>query len=172
MAEVADTIESGQDPVRGEASNGAGYAGEAAEAEGGQESANVPQPSFLDALFTPEGITMFTLAVIVDVLEIVFDLTVVGFVVALALDIFAYAVIGGWMMVRGSDVKVSEKAAETLKKATKEQFKKISTKQAKWTKRLKWMRPVLPIFELIPFVSIVPCWIVAVYFELKYGKMG
>ncbi len=135
------------------------------------EAATIEEsPSFLDSLFTPEGISMMSLAVIVDVLEIVFDLTGVGAVVALALDILAYVVIGGWMMGRGSDVKVSERAAQTLKKATKEQFTKISTKSQKWTKRLKWMRPALPLFEMIPFVSIVPCWIVAVYFELKYGK--
>lgn len=175
MAEAVDTIEAGQDiagPVRGEASNGAGYAGEEIEAEGEQESKSVSQPSFLDALFTAEGMVMFGLAVIVDVLEIVLDLLVVGAVVALALDIAAYAIIGGWMMMRGSDVKVSEKAAENLKKATKRQFEKISTRSEKWAKRLKWVRTTVPIFELIPFISIVPCWIVAVYFELKYGKSG
>ena len=125
-------------------------------------------PRFLDALFTPEGISMMSLAVIVDVLEIVFDLTGVGAVVSLALDILAFVVIGGWMMGRGSDVKVSERAGETLKKATKQQFE---TASAKWQKRLRWARITVPMFELIPFVSIVPCWIVEVYFELKYGKM-
>ncbi len=127
-------------------------------------------PSFLDALFTPEGMSMMTLAVIVDVLEIVFDLTGVGAIAALALDILAFVIIGGWMMGRGSDIKVSEKAAKTLKKATKEQFERMSARPAKWSKRLKWARITVPIFEMIPFVSIVPCWIVAMYFELKYGK--
>ncbi|MDD4990373.1 MAG: hypothetical protein PHW31_03625 [Candidatus Pacebacteria bacterium] len=175
MAEAVDTIESSQNitgPVRGGASNGAGYIDEATEAEEEQESVSVPEPSFLDALFTAEGMVMFGLAVIVDVLEVVLDLTGVGALVALALDIAAYAIIGGWMMTRGSDVKVSKRAGETLKKAAKEQFEKISSKQAKWAKRLKWMRPVLPLFEMIPFISIVPCWIAAVYFELKYGKSG
>ena len=145
----------------------ADYVGDTTE---GTESLETKAPSFLDALFTPEGITMFSLAIIVDVLEIVLDITGVGAVAALALDIAAYVIIGGWMMARSSDVKVSEKAAETLKKATKEQFTKFSAQSEKWAKRLRWARITMPIFEMIPFVSIVPCWIVGVYFELKYGK--
>ncbi len=155
MVEAVNTIESGQDI--------ADYA---------NEGASVSKPSFLNALFTAEGLIMFFLAVIVDVVEVVLDLTGVGAVVALALDIGAYAIIGGWMMSRGSDVSVSKRAGETLKKGAK-QIAAIakSAKSAKWSKRLKWMRPLLPLFELIPFVSIVPCWIVGVYFELKYGKV-
>jgi len=129
-------------------------------------------PRFLDNFFTPEGISMMTLALVVDVVEIVLDLTGVGAVAALVLDIVAYVVIGGWMMTRGGNVQVSEKAAKTLKKATKEQFEKVSTKSQKWAKRLRWARFTVPAFELIPFVSIVPFWVVGVYLELKYGKSG
>ena len=132
--------------------------------QGGQEKQE--QPSFWKGYFTTEGVFMMGLALVVDILEIVLDLTGVGAIVQIAIDIAAFLIIGGWMMSRGSDIKVSKRAAENLKKVTKKQFEAAS---AKWAKRLKWMRVVMPIFELIPFVSIVPMWVVGVYFELKYG---
>lgn len=124
------------------------------------------QPSFWKGFFTPEGIIMMGLALVVDILEIILDITVVGALPQIAIDIAAFLIIGGWMMSRGSDIKVSQKADDNLKKVTKEQFE---TASAKWAKRLKWARITVPIFELIPFVSIVPMWVVAVYIELKYG---
>jgi len=124
------------------------------------------QPSFWRGLATPEGIFMMGLALIVDILEIFLDITVVGALPQIAVDLAAFLIIGGWMMSRGSNIKVSEKAAESLKKVTKEQF---TTASVKWAKRLEWARVTVPVFELIPFVSIVPLWVVAVYLELKYG---
>ncbi|MEK7103956.1 MAG: hypothetical protein AAB842_00970 [Patescibacteria group bacterium] len=124
------------------------------------------QPSFWKGFATPEGIFMMGLALIVDVLEIVLDLTGVGAIVQIAIDIAAFLIIGGWMMSHGSDIKAPQKAVDNLKKAGKKQFE---TASAKWAKRLKWMRFSMPIFELIPFISIVPMWVVGVYYELKYG---
>lgn len=133
--------------------------------QGGQEKQE--EPSFWRGYFTPEGIFMMGLALVVDILEIVLDLTGVGAIVQIAIDIAAFLIIGGWMMSRGSaDIQVSKKASENLKKVSKKQFE---TASAKWAKRLKWMRFSMPVFELIPFVSIVPMWVVGVYFELKYG---
>lgn len=124
------------------------------------------QPSFWRGFATPEGVFMMSLALVVDIAEIFLDITVVGALPQIALDLAAFIIIGGWMMSRGSNIKVSEKAAENLKKVSKQQF---ATASAKWAKRLEWARVTVPVFELIPFVSIVPLWIVAVYLELKYG---
>ena len=39
----------------------------------------------------------------------------------------------------------------------------------KWGKRLKWLRPLMIGIEVIPIIGSAPCWIVAVYLELKHG---
>lgn len=120
---------------------------------------------FLDNLLTAEGFCMMSLAVIVDVAEIILDIFVVTALVSLILDIAAILIIGGWMFLRSGEIAVPKRTVEKAKGTIK-----TTVKGTKWTKRLKWLRPVLAVFELIPFLSIVPCWIVVVYFDLKYGS--
>ena len=125
-------------------------------------STDFNKPSFWRGLLTPEGLIMFPLAVIIDIIEIVCDVFVESFIIAAVLDAVAYLLIGGWMLVRGSNAKVSERSVKTLQQ--------VSTKMAKTEKWVRWARITAPLFELIPFVSIVPCWAIAVYIELKYGN--
>ncbi len=109
--------------------------------------------------FSPVGVAMMSLAVICDVGELVVELIpVVGQALSIAIDFIALILIGGWMYFKSGEVSVPKKTAGKIGKMTK------------WTKRLKWLRPVCLVIEMIPIASsILPLWIVAVYFELKYG---
>lgn len=43
------------------------------------------------------------------------------------------------------------------------------TEAIKWAKRLKWLKPVMFIIEMIPIVGSLPCWFLAVYYEIKHN---
>jgi len=107
---------------------------------------------------SPEGIIMMMTSFLVDIGELFIPLEPID-----PLDIFAIVFFGAWMvfrsMIKGKkpEIRVSKKAAATVQKA------------AKWAKRLKWLRPVLFILEMIPLVGAAPFWVVAVYLELKHG---
>lgn len=109
--------------------------------------------------FSPVGIAMMTLATICDVSELIVELIpVIGQALSIAIDFIALILIGGWMYFKSGEVSVPKKTAGKIGKMTK------------WTKRLKWLRPLCIVAEMIPIVSsIFPLWIVAVYFELKHG---
>lgn len=108
---------------------------------------------------SPEGFIMMSTAMVVDILELF-----IPFEPFDPVDIFAFVFFGAWMvfrsMLKGEKIgekKVPKKAAAAVQKATK------------WAKRLKWLRPLLFILEMIPLVGAAPFWVVAVYLELKHG---
>lgn len=107
---------------------------------------------------SPEGFIMMSTAMVVDILELF-----IPFEPFDPVDIFALVFFGAWMVFRAMlkgekpEVRVSKKAAAAVQKATK------------WAKRLKWLRPLLFILEMIPLVGAAPFWVVAVYLELKHG---
>lgn len=112
---------------------------------------------------SPEGFIMMSLAAVADVIELFLPFEPID-----PVDILALIFFGAWMVSRAMlkgrmpEVRVSEKAMATIQKATK------------WTKRLKWLRPLLFIGEFLPIPPIInigalPLWTMAVYFELKHG---
>lgn len=108
---------------------------------------------------SPEGFIMMSTAMIVDILELF-----IPFEPFDPVDIFAIIFFGAWMVFRAmlkgeklEEKKVPKKAAAAVQKA------------AKWAKRLKWLRPLLFILEMVPLVGAAPFWVVAVYLELKHG---
>ena len=107
---------------------------------------------------SPEGFIMMSTAVLVDVVELFIPFEPID-----PVDIFALVFFGAWMVFRAMlkgrkpEIRVSKKAMATIQKA------------AKWAKRLKWLRPLLFILEMVPFVGAAPFWVVAVYLELKHG---
>jgi len=102
--------------------------------------------------FSPEGIFMMSLAVLVDIVELFIPLEPID-----PIDIFAFLFFGGWMLVRSGSLRVSKRTATKIGKL------------AKWAKRLKWLRPVLFIGEMLPLVGNAPLWTIVVYLELKHG---
>ncbi len=146
--------------------------------------------SFSYRLMNPINLSMFILACCVDGAELVLDVigiiavetgvvpVVVG-VIALILDIGALFIIGFWLLSKTGTAVLSKRAlklgSQTAKKGAAmatEESEKMAQLIANWTKwagRLKWIRFLAPIFEMLPYVSIVPMWAVAVYLEIKYG---
>ena len=110
------------------------------------------------ALFSPEGVIMLYVALLVDGGELLVEIIpVVGQIISILIDIFAVLFIGGWMWFRSGTIQITAEAAARLGAA------------AKWTRRLKWLRPLCFILELIPIgSSFLPLWILIVYLELKY----
>lgn len=100
------------------------------------------------AIFSPEGVIMLPIAAAIDIIDF--------FIASLfILDIIAILTIGVWIYFRSQQITVTRGAAARLGKATK------------WTRRLRWLRPLLIIIEFIPVVGMLPLWVLVVYFELK-----
>lgn len=70
-------------------------------------------------------------------------------------DVIGIIFIGGWSWFRSGTVQMTRGAASKVGKA------------GKMVKRLKWLRPLMIVGELIPYVGALPCWTILVYFELK-----
>ncbi|MDO8655558.1 MAG: hypothetical protein Q7R48_04105, partial [bacterium] len=67
-----------------------------------------------------------------------------------------YSTIGLWMIIRGSGFKKpTTGGGEAAEKA------------AKIAKRLKWLKPLAFIGELVPYVGVLPMWSFMVYSELQ-----
>lgn len=123
--------------------------------------------------FSPEAIVMLPFAILIDLVGII--------LVCFALDdffitdIIALFFIGGWSFfrsqVKGKPQEVEMPSFGEQKRAVRQIKKagKKTTKAAKWAKRLKWLRPLCIVGEIIPYVGWLPLWTVFVYFELKYS---
>jgi len=101
--------------------------------------------------FSPEAVTMFTVALLVDLGEFFLNLIpVIGQAISLVVDFLALLFFGAWIYFRQGffQIKMSQRAFQNLNK-------------------LKKIRPLMIILELIPIVGIVPCWTLLVYFEIK-----
>ncbi len=113
-------------------------------------------------IMTPEGIIMIILAVSFDLGEFLMELIpVVGWIISALMDVVAFILFGIWMKMRGSNVKATKKMTAKIGKA------------AKWAKRIKWMKPVFIVIELLPipyFGSLLPLWVLLIYFELVYNS--
>lgn len=114
------------------------------------------------ALLSPVGIIMMFVAVSVDVGEFLVEfIPGAGQIISIAIDIFAVIFFGFWMRFRSGTI--------TVPKKTGERIAKVTAKVTKWAKRMKWLRPLCFIIELIPiFSSPLPLWILIVYLELVY----
>lgn len=106
-------------------------------------------------LFSPEGIMMMGIAMGLDLAGLVDLIPVVGNVLSYLVDFSGILIIGGWTYFRSQSIQVSGRAATKVGKVTQ------------WTKRLRWLRPLLIIGEFIPIVGTLPLWTLLVYFELK-----
>jgi hypothetical protein len=113
----------------------------------------------MGAFFGAEAIIMFPIAGLLDLIGII--------LICFALDDFWIAdiigilTIGLWTLIRSRVMKVTYRTEARITKAI--------TKTAKWARRLRWLRPLLVILEFIPYVGAAPCWVLLVYFELKYS---
>lgn len=105
--------------------------------------------------FGPEGVIMMTVAIALDLVGLI--LLIFGLDDFFITDILGIFFIGGWILFRSGTMKVTKKAGAKMAKA------------AKWAKRVRWLRPLLIFAEFIPYVGALPCWILLVYSELKYG---
>ncbi len=76
--------------------------------------------------------------------------------ISVMIDLVAIVFIGLWMITKGNLSLPRKKAG--------------GIKITKWAKRLKWLRPVAMIIEVIPFLGALPLWTIAVYSEIKHGK--
>ncbi|MDO8639493.1 MAG: hypothetical protein Q7R53_01075 [bacterium] len=116
--------------------------------EEGQASAEMPLANFL----TPE-ILMFIPAVLLDIIGLI--LLIFALDDFFITDIIGIAILGSWTYFRSQTLKVTKGASEKIGKA------------GKWAKKMKWLRPLLFVGELIPYVGALPCWTLLVFFELK-----
>jgi len=108
---------------------------------------------------SPE-IIMLAVAAGIDSEIIIEHIPYVGQVLSVIMDIVGLVFIGSWMWFRSSAKSI------TVPRGTGERIAKLS----KWAKRLKWIRPLCIVIEMIPiFSSYLPLWILVVWFELKYN---
>lgn len=104
------------------------------------------------ALFSPEGILMLCIAVILDSIGLslfILSLFGIGIPLSFVLDIIGLVVIGGWMLLRSHRIAMTKKAAKVSRKF----LKRLG---------LAFLGEVIPFFGDIAF-----CWTIVVYLELK-----
>jgi hypothetical protein len=107
----------------------------------------------LGKFFSPEAVTMFTVAFLVDLGELFWNLIpVIGQAISLGVDFLALLFFGAWIYFRQGffQAKMSQRGLQNLNK-------------------LKKIRPLMIILECLPVVGVVPCWTLLVYFEIKYS---
>lgn len=107
------------------------------------------------ALFSPEGILMMGLAVGLDLVGFVELIPVAGSILSYVPDILGLLIIGGWQIFRSQTISAPGRAGARAGQV------------AQKAKKLKWLRPLLIVGEFIPIVGTLPCWTIAVWFELK-----
>ncbi len=107
----------------------------------------------ISALFGPEGVVMMAIAIILDLVGII--LICFGLDDFFITDIIGIIFISTWMFLRSSTVAVPKKMQERTQKGVAKLF------------RGKWKKFLTPIIgELIPYVGALPCWTLAVYYEI------
>jgi len=102
-------------------------------------------------------IVILPLAFILDLAGIILAITGAGELVSLIPDVIGLVAIGSWTYLLSGTYKVTYGAEKRM----------LGT--AKWMKRMRWLRPLLIVFEFIPFVGAAPCWVILVLLELKYS---
>ena len=136
------------------------------------------QKNKANTFLTPEGLIMMGLAFFFDIIgpAIVYSLVfipVVGAVFAFILselfDLLGLLLIGGWMWFRSSTKETQSNIPQRRISQKVKKLNRAEMKTAKWAKRLKWLRPLLIISELVPAIDFLPDWTIVVYLELKYS---
>lgn len=118
-----------------------------------EETPEEPTGGGMGALFSPEGVVMMTVAVILDLVGIILLLFALDdFFIT---DIVGILFITPWMFLRSSTVATPEKMQKKTQKGISKLF------------RGKWKKFLTPIIgEVIPYVGAFPCWTLAVYYEI------
>ncbi|MFH1451310.1 MAG: hypothetical protein ABIF89_01730 [bacterium] len=101
----------------------------------------------------PEIIILF-LAIFLDIVNLI--LICVALDDFFICDIVGLIFIGGWIFVKHRELKTTSKTSQ-----------KITAQFTKWTKRMKWLRPMSFLLELIPYVGVLPCWTILTLSEFK-----
>ncbi len=116
-------------------------------------------------LLSPAGIFLLPFAAFLDITEffLEFFLPGPGTYLSAVIDVFACIFFGIWMMFRGGRPKITTSA--------KARFVKVS-KKLKWLKRLKVLRPLIFIVQLLPLplTAPFPLWSLLVYAEIVYNS--
>lgn len=129
---------------------------------------------------SPGAVIMLPLAILIDLIGIV--LIFFGLDDFWTTDIIAFIFIGSWTYFR-SQMKGKEPAEmpsvdsfQTKKGLQKERKLKRTAKYMKpqkadramkSAKRMKWLKPLTFLGELVPYLGVLPMWTIMVYFELK-----
>lgn len=123
---------------------------------------------------SPEGLIILPFAIIIDAIGII--LIIFGLDDFWITDIIAIAIIGGWSYFR-SQIKKSNQEMPSLKKIkeTRETVKELragekAVKTTSRAKRIKWLKPLAFVGELIPYVGWLPLWTVYVIAELQSSE--
>ena len=115
-------------------------------------------------------------AVFLDAVDIVLELTsilVVPKLIGWAMDVFTFAVIGGWIFYRtGKIIKSRQKQQEALQKKMGKQAAKMQQQVIKGAMKGPLRKTLVRagaalLGELIPFVGLVPFWTISVILTLK-----
>ncbi len=121
-----------------------------------EEKTEAKSSGGLSNLMGPEGIIMMGVAITLDVAGIA--ITCFGLDDLGILDIFGMIIICGWMLFRGQG-----KLHITTTKGTQQQAENFIKKLFRG-KTSKFVTPIVG--ELIPYVGALPCWTLAVFFEV------
>jgi hypothetical protein len=125
-------------------------------------------------LLSPEAIIMLSTAGLLDSVGII--LVVVGLDDFGITDFSGMLIIGGWMffhsLMRGGGSPIEAiKSGKTGRGKAVEGIKSGAPKAKaganKWVKKMKWLRPVLIVGEIVPYLGTMPCWLILVYGELQ-----
>ncbi|MBU0476628.1 hypothetical protein KKB68_01290, partial [Patescibacteria group bacterium] len=98
---------------------------------------------------------MIFLAISLDIFGLVEIIPVIGNILSYIPDILGLLIIGGWQFHRSQTISAPGQAGARIGQVTQK------------LKKNKWLKPLLIISEFIPFVGALPCWTLAVWFELK-----
>lgn len=107
------------------------------------------------SLFSPEGILMLSIAVLLDGLGfccLILSFFGIGIPISGVLDGIGLLTIGGWMFLRTGRIGATRKVTRTFGRL----FKRLG---------LAFIGEAIPFFGDIAF-----CWTLLVYFELKEGS--
>ncbi len=104
-------------------------------------------------LFTPEALIMFIIAGFVDVGEFFIEfIPVIGTVLSVLLDVFAFFFIGCWILSR------IFRGQRGLRQSKRKKMSAIK----------KFFKVFSPLFEMVPILSsFYPGWLITVGLELK-----
>jgi len=127
---------------------------------------------------SPEAIIVLPFAITIDLISII--LVIFALDDFWITDIIAITFLGGWSFFRAQTKTGSSKEVELpdigekikAQKAVRQTGKggEKATKAAKWTKRLKWLRPIAIIGEIIPYFGVLPLWTLWIIAEIQTSE--